>query len=106
MPASPIEMHLAKQLGLRLRRLREDRGYTQESMAAKTGIDPKTYQGYENGVGDYKSGRPFNPKLNTLMAIASGLELTTPALMMVLFDADGAQETTAPRVAGGSDLST
>ncbi|GAA4388344.1 helix-turn-helix domain-containing protein [Tsukamurella soli] len=86
MPASPIEMHLAKLLGTRLRRLREERGFTQESMAARTGIDPKTYQGYENGVGDYKAGRPFNPKLNTLMALADGFGISPPELMMVLFD--------------------
>lgn len=85
-PASPIEKDLARRLGLRLRQLREDRGFTQESMAAATGIDPKTYGGYENGMSDYKTGSPFNPKLNTLMAIAGGLELSTPDLMAVLFE--------------------
>lgn len=77
---------IARRLGLRLRQLREDRGFTQESMASRTGIDPKTYQGYENGTGDYKSGRPFNPKLNTLMALASGLDLSMPQLVAVLFE--------------------
>lgn len=38
-PASPIEMDLARRLGLRLRRLREERGLTQESMASRTAID-------------------------------------------------------------------
>ncbi|MCA4993501.1 helix-turn-helix transcriptional regulator [Tsukamurella tyrosinosolvens] len=56
MPASPIEKDLSRRLGLRLRQLREDRGFTQESIAAATGIDPKTYGGYENGMSDYKTG--------------------------------------------------
>ncbi|KXP05872.1 hypothetical protein AXK59_10280 [Tsukamurella tyrosinosolvens] len=55
-PASPIEKDLSRRLGLRLRQLREDRGFTQESIAAATGIDPKTYGGYENGMSDYKTG--------------------------------------------------
>lgn len=59
-------------------------------MAARTGIDPKTYQGYENGTDDYKSGRSFNPKLNTLIAIADGSEMSTPQLIMVLFDESSA----------------
>jgi transcriptional regulator with XRE-family HTH domain len=85
-PASPIESHLAKQLGARLRRLREDRGFTQESLAAKTGIDPKTYQGYESGIGDYKTRSPFNPKLNTLIALADGLDLSPTEFVGVLFE--------------------
>lgn len=39
-----------KRIGLRLRSLRVDRGLTQETLAAMSGVSQSTIQSYENGT--------------------------------------------------------
>lgn len=55
-------------LGARLRKLREERGLTQEEVAERAGIATYTYQKFENG--ESKPGTPMNPRLRTLVALS------------------------------------
>ncbi len=42
-------MNIKKQLGSKIKRLRQKRGYTQEQLAEKIEIAPRTLSGIENG---------------------------------------------------------
>jgi transcriptional regulator with XRE-family HTH domain len=60
---------------LRIRRLRRERGLTQEAVAQLCGINEKHYQDLETGR------KPFNPTLETLNSLAVALE--TPLHLLV-----------------------
>ncbi len=64
---------IAKQFGLRVRKLRDKRGFSQEKLAAKANIDRAFLSGIERGV--------ENPTLFTIQAIADGLETDVGDLM-------------------------
>ncbi len=70
------EAQLSLRLGKRLRDLREERGMTQEQVAAKAGIATFTYQKFEKG--ESRPGSPMNPELYTLNALCKvyGIELS------------------------------
>ncbi len=70
------EAQLSLRLGKRLRDLREERGMTQEQVAAKAGIATFTYQKFEKG--ESRPGSPMNPELYTLNALCRvyGIELS------------------------------
>lgn len=55
---------------LRIRRVRLERNLRQEDVAERLGISPRSYQRFES-----QSGRPFEPKLTSLVGIAEVLEL-------------------------------
>jgi transcriptional regulator with XRE-family HTH domain len=62
---------LARELGLRLQRLRLAKGLSQEKVAHLAGISSYTYQKFEKGQS--KPGTPMNPRLFTLLALADVL---------------------------------
>jgi transcriptional regulator with XRE-family HTH domain len=62
----------AREFGLRLQRLRMQRGLSQEKVAHVAGISTFTYQKFEKG--ESNPGSPLNPKLFTLLALAQALE--------------------------------
>lgn len=84
------QQHLTKQdyarkLAYRLRSLRTHRGLTQEQVAERAGIAPNTYQKYEQGVS--KKGVPTNPRLDSLVSLASVFEIDAGDLIRVDYDA-------------------
>ncbi|MDR1265067.1 MAG: helix-turn-helix transcriptional regulator [Propionibacteriaceae bacterium] len=62
---------LARQVGLRLQRLRLERGLSQERVAHLAGISAYTYQKFEKG--ESRPGSPLNPRLFTLLALCQTL---------------------------------
>jgi transcriptional regulator with XRE-family HTH domain len=73
----------AKQFGATLRRLREERGLSQEALAFRAGITKNQLQLIESGR---SSGRkdatgPSNPRLSTLSGLAEVLGMPVSALM-------------------------
>ena len=73
----------ANKLGIALRRLREERGITQENLAYRAQITKNQVQLLEAGRG---SGRkdatnPSNPRLSTLVGLADGLDLSVSQLL-------------------------
>lgn len=69
----------ARELGLRLQRLRLERGLSQERLAHMAGISAYTYQKFEKG--ESRPGTPMNPRLFTLIAIAEALGVRTTDLI-------------------------
>ena len=74
----------AKQLGATLRRLREDRGLSQESLAFRSGITKNQLQLIEAGrsSGRKDANGPSNPRLSTLAGLAEVLGLPVSALLV------------------------
>ena len=64
---------IAKQFGQRVRKLRDERGFSQEKLAAKADIDRAFLSGIERGV--------ENPTLFTIQAIADALDTGVGDLM-------------------------
>lgn len=69
----------ARELGLTLRRRRDELGVTQEQLAERAEISLYAYQLYERGTGT--NGQPTNPRLATLIAISQVLELSLEDLL-------------------------
>jgi transcriptional regulator with XRE-family HTH domain len=61
-----VRHDIAKQFGRRVRKLRDEREFSQEKLAAKANIDRAFLSGIERGV--------ENPTLFTIQAIADGLK--------------------------------
>jgi transcriptional regulator with XRE-family HTH domain len=59
--------------GQRLRRLRKEKGYTQDRLARKMGILPKQISTYELGT--------FTPSLTTLEWLCEALDVTATELL-------------------------
>lgn len=73
----------AKQFGVALRRLREERGLSQETLAFRAGVTKNQVQLIEAGR---SSGRkdatgPSNPRLSTLAGLADVMGLSISALL-------------------------
>ena len=62
--------------GENLKRLRNDKGFTQGDLAAKTGLRIATISQMERGEGD--------PKLSTIMKLMEGLDCSADALLLDL----------------------
>jgi transcriptional regulator with XRE-family HTH domain len=60
-----------RELGVRLHRLRTERGLSQERVAAAADISAFTYRKLEKG--ESNPGTPANPRLKTLVALAEVL---------------------------------
>ncbi|MDR1238006.1 MAG: helix-turn-helix domain-containing protein [Propionibacteriaceae bacterium] len=61
----------AREVGLRLQRLRHAKGLSQEKVAHLAGISSYTYQKFEKG--ESRPGTPMNPRMFTLLALAGVL---------------------------------
>ncbi|MGN6161132.1 MAG: helix-turn-helix domain-containing protein [Marmoricola sp.] len=73
-------------LGLRVSRLRKQRGYTQEALADRTGLSRNQIQNIErnrNNQRDPRTGRPGigNPQLETVFLLARELEVDASYLI-------------------------
>ncbi|MBX9708672.1 MAG: helix-turn-helix transcriptional regulator [Caulobacteraceae bacterium] len=66
-------MDVRKRLGLRLQRLRQERGLSQEELADRSGLHRTYVSGVERGV--------RNPTITVLDKLAKGLEVTLPDLV-------------------------
>jgi transcriptional regulator with XRE-family HTH domain len=79
----PWDETRAKQFGATLRRLREERGLSQESLAFRAGVTKNQVQLIEYGR---SSGRrdaegPSNPRLSTLIGLAEVLDIDVSKLL-------------------------
>ena len=70
-----MTLDIKKQLGARIKKLRQDKGYSQEQFAEKLGIAPRTLCGIEIGKNFFKA--------DTLEKILETLEITPQDLFMV-----------------------
>ena len=70
---------IARQLGLRLQRARIAKGLSQEALAHAAGISTYTYQKFEKG--ESRPGTPMNPRLRTLIALATALDMQVEELV-------------------------
>ncbi|MCW2538716.1 MAG: putative Xre family binding protein [Frankiales bacterium] len=64
---------------MRLHQLRIERGLSQERLAGAADITAFTYRKLEKG--ESNPGTPANPRLRTLVALASALEVELVALL-------------------------
>ena len=73
----------AKRFGVALRRLREERDLSQESLAFRAGVTKNQVQLIESGraSGRKDSSGPSNPRLSTLAGLADVLDLTMSQLL-------------------------
>ena len=79
----------ARDLGVRLHRLRVEKGLTQERLAVAAGVTTFTY--YKLEKGESNPGSPANPRLRTLVSLAEVLGVDVRDLL----------PRQAPRVAEG-----
>lgn len=78
-PPEPDFEQYARELGQKLRRLREARGLSQERVAHVAGISAFTYFKFEKG--ESKPGTPMNPQLLTLLALSQALGVRLDELL-------------------------
>jgi len=73
----------AERFGATLRGLRAEAGLSQEKLAARAGLTKNLLQLLEAGrsSGTIATARPSNPRIETLTAIASALDLTVSELL-------------------------
>ncbi len=81
----PTKQEYARKLAYRLRELRERSGLSQEEVAERAGIASNTYQKFEKGISN--KGVPTNPRLDTLVNLASVFEIDASDLIRVDYDA-------------------
>ena len=77
---------IARQLGLRLQRARIAKGLSQEALAHAAGISTYTYQKFEKG--ESRPGTPMNPRLRTLIALATALDMQVEELVGGVVDTE------------------
>ena len=70
---------IARQLGLRLQRARFARGVRLVAVPHAAGISTYTYQKFEKG--ESRPGTPMNPRLRTLIALATALDMQVEELV-------------------------
>jgi transcriptional regulator with XRE-family HTH domain len=69
----------ARLLGQRLRELRASQSLTQEAVAHAAGLTRNHYQLLEAGI--TATGRPANPRLSTIVALAEALKVAPEDLI-------------------------
>jgi len=69
----------ARELGINLLRARQAKGWSQERVAHAAGLSGYTYQKFEKG--ESRPGSPMNPRLVTLLALASVLDTSVEELL-------------------------
>lgn len=77
-PADAWERYV-RQIGVRLHRLRTERGLSQERLAAAASITTFTYRKLEKG--ESNPGTPANPRLRTLIGLAEVLDVEVADLL-------------------------
>lgn len=77
-PDDPEWALFAKELGVRLQRLRVRNHLSQQRVADAAGMSRYTYQKFEKG--ESKPGAPANPTLHNLMALAEVFEVSLDEL--------------------------
>lgn len=79
----PWDETSAKKLGATLRRLREDRDLSQESLAFQAGVTKNQVQLIEAGraSGRKDSSGPSNPRLSTLVGLAEVLSVSVSDML-------------------------
>jgi transcriptional regulator with XRE-family HTH domain len=70
----------SRELGMNLRKARDERGLTQENMAEHAGISLYAYQQYERGAAT-KGGSATNPRLATILTICQVLDVSIEDLL-------------------------
>ncbi len=70
-----MTLNIKKQIGARIKKLRQDKGYSQEQFAEKLGIAPRTLCGIEIGKNFFTA--------DTLEKIIEVLEITPEQLFMI-----------------------
>ena len=86
MPSVPsADPVAAAALGVRLRQIREARGWSQETVAHRAGISRNHLQLIEQGLSDRTSRSPFNPHLSLLMALCRALEVDLASVVVDVF---------------------
>ncbi|WP_235503317.1 helix-turn-helix domain-containing protein [Aeromicrobium sp. Root495] len=78
-PLPPEWITYTRELGLALQQARTRRGMSQERVAHAAGISGFTYQKFEKG--ESRPGTPMNPRLTTLVALCSVLEISLVELL-------------------------
>ena len=68
-----LQERYARDLAQRLRVLRYERNLSQEHVAFHAGISTFTYQKFEKG--ESNPGKPLNPRLSTLIALAAVFDM-------------------------------
>lgn len=68
-----LQQHYANELAQRLRVLRFQQGVSQEYVAQRAGISTFTYQKFEKG--ESNPGKPMNPRLSTIIALAHAFNI-------------------------------
>lgn len=76
-----LDAQVARDLGLRLRRAREDAGLSQEQVAHTAGISRNHLQVIEQGLSDRASRNPFNPHLSVLLNLCQALQIDVLTVM-------------------------
>lgn len=83
MPKAPdLDAHVARELGLRLRRAREDAGLTQEQVAHEAGISRNHLQVIEQGLSNRTTRSPFNPHLSLLLNLCRAVQIDLAHLVL------------------------
>ncbi|MFZ2964136.1 MAG: helix-turn-helix transcriptional regulator [Rhodoglobus sp.] len=77
--ALPSKTQFAREIGVRLQRLRIARGLSQERLAHLAGISTYTYQKFEKG--ESKPDTPMNPRLFTILALAQALDVVLEEIL-------------------------
>jgi len=70
---NPVKMATYKKLGEKIKRLRKEKGFTQEKLAELAKVDPKSIIAIETGK--------RNPKLKTINKIAIVLKVPLSSLL-------------------------
>lgn len=83
---SSDEPCFAVKFGHKLRYLRNTSGMSQEKLAEKAGISVKMLQRYEHGKSGHSDGHA-NPRLDTLLALASAFDIDISELLTISYDA-------------------
>lgn len=78
---SQIEATLSRSLGTFVARRRTQANLSQQSLAESVGISTNHLQLLESGLSDRKKKTPANPRLSTLIALSSALEVPLPELI-------------------------
>jgi transcriptional regulator with XRE-family HTH domain len=82
--SSQISRDTALAFALRLRAAREAAGLTQEVVAARARLSRNHYQLLESGLSDRTRKHPANPRLSTILDVASALECEAADLVSEL----------------------
>lgn len=79
----PWDPRHAREFGAALRRLRIERGLSQETLAFRAGVTKNQVQLIESGraSGRRDSTRPSNPRLSTVAGLAETLDLSIAELL-------------------------